>query len=157
MLYRCVTWCLCSCHYDALRRAHYNLLTRCIGWRKHNRTDHPIYYLDTLVKTGSESIEATLRKRRILLVGFVARIADTRLRKCVMFRELVGGAVSTGGQKRECMSCLLDDLRAFDVSRTTSGVSQLKMPKNGTRYSELFIQKQVSNSCVNVFSTYETG
>ena len=97
MLYGCVTWSPRSCHYDALRRAHHNLLTRCIGWRKHNRTDHPISYLDTLVNTGSESIEATLRKRRILFAGFVARMEDTRLPKCVMFGELVGGAVSAGG------------------------------------------------------------
>ena len=35
-------------------------MTRCIGWRKHNRADYTIFYLDTLVKTGSESLEATL-------------------------------------------------------------------------------------------------
>ena len=35
-----------ACHYDTLRRAHHRFLTRCIGWRKHNRADHPIsYYL----------------------------------------------------------------------------------------------------------------
>ena len=101
MLYGCVTWSPRACHYDALRRAHHSFLTRCIGWRKHNRTDHPISYLDTLVKTGSESIEAILRKRRILFAGFVARMEDTRLPKCVMFGELVGGAGSAGGQEKE--------------------------------------------------------
>ena len=64
MLYGCVTWSPRACHYDTLRRAHHRFLTRGIGWRKHNRADHPISYLDTLVKTGSESIEATLRRRR---------------------------------------------------------------------------------------------
>ena len=73
MLYGCVTWSPRACHYDTLRRAHHRFLTRCIGWRKHNRTDHPTSYLDTLVKTGSESIEATSRRRRILFAGFVAR------------------------------------------------------------------------------------
>ena len=115
MLYGCVTWSPRSCHYDALRRAHHNLLTRCIGWRKHSRTHHPISYFDTLVKTGSESIEATLRKRRILFAGFVARMEDTRLPKCVMFGELVGGAVPAGGQEKQWMGCLLDDLRAFGI------------------------------------------
>ena len=67
MLYSCVTWSPRACHYDTLRRAHHRLFTRCIGWRKHNRADHPISYLDALIKTGSESIEATLRRRRILL------------------------------------------------------------------------------------------
>ena len=113
MLYGCVTWSPRSCHYDALHRAHQTPLTRCIGLRNHSRTHHPISYLDTLVKTGSESIDATLRKRRILFAGFVARMEDTRLPKCVMFGELVGGAVSAGGQEKEWMGCLLDDLRAF--------------------------------------------
>ena len=59
MLYDCVTWSPRACHFDTLRRAHHRFLTRCIGWRKHNRADHPISNLDTLLKTGSESIEAT--------------------------------------------------------------------------------------------------
>ena len=69
MLYGCVTWSPRACHYVTLRRAHHRFLTRCIGWRKHNRADHPIFYLDTLVKIGSERIEATLRRRRVLFAG----------------------------------------------------------------------------------------
>ena len=42
MLYGCVTWVPRACHYDTLRRARRRFLTRCIGWRKHNRVDHPI-------------------------------------------------------------------------------------------------------------------
>ena len=99
MLYGCVTWSPRACHYDTLRRAHHSFLARCVG--KHNRADHPISYLDTLIiKTGSESIKATLRRRRILFAGFVARIEDTRLPKCVMFGELVGDAGCTGGQEK---------------------------------------------------------
>ena len=60
-----------------------------------------ISYLDTLVKTGSESIDATLRRRRrILFAGFVARMKDTRLPKCVMFGEMVGGAGCVGARKK---------------------------------------------------------
>ena len=99
MLYGCVTWSPSACHYDTLRRAHHKFLTRCIGWRKRSRADHPISYLDTLVKTGSESIEATLRRRRILFAGFVVRMEDTRLPKCVMFGEMVGGAAVWGARK----------------------------------------------------------
>ena len=47
MLYGCVTWSPRACPYDTLRRVHHRFLTRCIGWRKHNRADHPISYLDT--------------------------------------------------------------------------------------------------------------
>ena len=93
MLYGCVTWSPRACHYDTLRRARHRFLTPCIGRRKHNRADHPISYLDTLIKTGSESIGATLRRRQILFAGFMARMEDTRLPKCVMFGELVGGAM----------------------------------------------------------------
>ena len=116
MLYGCVTWGPRACHYDTLCRAHHRFLTRCIGWRKHNRADHPISFLDTLVKTGSESIEVTLRSRRILFAGFVARMEDTRLPKCVMFGEMVGGAGCVGGQEKESTGCFLDDLRAFGIN-----------------------------------------
>ena len=117
MLYGCVTWSPRACHYDTLRRAHHRFLTRYIGWRKRNRADHPISYLDTLIKTGSESIEATLRRRHILFAGFVARMEDTRLPKCVMFGEIVGGASCGGGQEKEWMGCFLDDLRAFGIRK----------------------------------------
>ena len=91
MLYGCVTWSPRACHYDTLRRAHHSSLTCCIGWRKNNRADHPISCLDTLIKKGSESVEATVRRRRILFVRFVAHMEDTRLPKCVIFGGLVGG------------------------------------------------------------------
>ena len=82
------------------RRAHHRFLIHCLGWRNHSRAGHPISYLDTLVKTGNERIEATLRRRRILFPGFVARMEDARLPKCVMFGEMVGVAVCVGGQEK---------------------------------------------------------
>ena len=65
--------------------------------------------------TGSESIEAILRKSRILFAKSVARMEDTRPPKCVMFGELVGGAVSSRGQEKKWMGCLLDDFRVFGI------------------------------------------
>ena len=116
MLYGCVTWSPRACHFYTLRRAHHRFLTPCIIWQKHNRADHTISYLNTIIKTGSESIEATLRRRRILFAGFVARMEETRLPKCVMFGELVGGAGCVGGQEKEWMECFLDDLRVFGIN-----------------------------------------
>ena len=84
-------------------------LTRCIGWQKHNRADHPISYLATLVNTRSVSIEATLRRRRILFAGFVARMEDTTLPKCVMFGKIVGG------QEKQWMEYFLDNFRDFGI------------------------------------------
>ena len=43
MMYDCVTWSPRACHYDTLRRAHHRFPTGCIGWRKHNRANHPIF------------------------------------------------------------------------------------------------------------------
>ena len=41
---------------------------------------------------------------------------DTRLPKCVMFGEMVGGAGCVGGQEKEWMGCFLDDLRPFGIN-----------------------------------------
>ena len=141
MLYGCVT-----CHYDTLRRAHDRFLTRCIGWRKHNRADHPISYLNTLLKTGSESIEATLRRRRILFAVFVARMEDTRLPKCVMFGEMVGGAGCVGGQGKEWMGCFLDDLRAFGTNAdqwTTAAQDEGEWRSTAEQGAEHFMAKWI--------------
>ena len=133
MLYGCVTWSPRACHYGTLHRTHHRFLTRCIGWRKHNRADHPISYLNKLMKTGSESIEATLRRRRILFAEFVARMEDTRLPKCVMFGEMVGSADYVGVRKKsgQVVSWTTSELSA---STPTSGRLQPRtrgMAQNG--------------------------
>ena len=68
------------------------------------------------MRTGSESIEAITRRKRVLFAAFVGRMEDTRFPKCVMFGELVGGAGCVGGQEKEWMGCFLNDLRAFDIN-----------------------------------------
>ena len=54
-----------------------------------------------------------MRRRRILLTGFVARMEDTRLPKCVMLGELVRNAGCVGDNKKS----------RWDVSWTTSELS----------------------------------
>ena len=135
------------CPYDTLRRAHLTFLTRCIGWRKNDRADRPISYLDTLIKTGSESIEVTLRRRRILFAGFVARIEDTRLPKCVIFGELVGGAGCVGDQKKEWMGCFLDDLSAFGINAnqwTTAAQDEWEWNMTAEQGAERFMAKWIA-------------
>ena len=51
-----------------------------------------------------------------MFAGFVARMQDTRLPKCVMFGELAGEADYVRGQEKGWMGCFLDDLRAFGVN-----------------------------------------
>ena len=94
------------------------------------------------LKTGSESIEATLRRRRILLAGFVARVEDTRLPpKCVMFGEMVGGAGCVGGQEKSGwgVSWTTSELSA---STSTSGRLQPRTRANGAEQgAEHFMAK----------------
>ena len=102
MLCGCVTWSPRTFRYNTLRRVHHSFLTRCIGRQKNTRADHPISYLDALIKTGSESIKAIMRRRRrILFAEFVGRMEDMRLPKCVTFGGLTGGAGCVGGQGEE--------------------------------------------------------
>ena len=52
-----------------------------------------------------------------MFARFVAHVENnTRLPRCVMFGELVGGAGCVGGQKKESTGCFLDDLRAFGIN-----------------------------------------
>ena len=145
MHYGCVTWSPRACHYDTLRRAHHSFLTHCIGWRKNNRTDPPISYLNTLIKTGSESIKAIMRRRRILFTGFVVRMEDTRLPKCVMLRELVGGAGCVGGWETERGWDVSGRSQSFrnqrrpvdDCSLGRGGMSQGSGTRDGTFHGEM--------------------
>ena len=145
MLYGCVTWSPRACHSYTLRRAHHRFLTRCIGWRKHNRADHPISYLDTLIKTGRESIEATLRRRRILFAGFVAHMEDTRLPKCVMFGEMVGGRGLCGGPGKRGDGVFPEQPQSFrhqhrpvdDCSPGRGGMAQNGRTRGGTFHGEM--------------------
>ena len=76
----------------------------------------PAFLSSMVLKTGVGSIEATIRRRQILFAGFVARMEDTRLPKCVMFGVVVGGAGFVGGQKKSWMGCFLNGLRAFGIN-----------------------------------------
>ena len=122
MLYGCVTWSPRACRYNTLH------LTRCIGWRKHNHAYHSISYLDTLIKTGGESIEVVLRRRRTLFARFVARMENTRQLKCVMFVELVGGADWGIKKSGRGVCCTTSELSALTP---TSGRLQLRTRVNG--------------------------
>ena len=90
LLYGRVTWSPNKPDYDRLRQLHHSRLLRCPRWRKRKRDDHTLSYADALGKTASRSIEATVRKLRILFAGFVACMGERRLPRRVMFGELVG-------------------------------------------------------------------
>ena len=98
------------------------------------------------MKTGSESIEATLRRRRILFAEFVARMEDMMLPKCVMFGELVGGAGYVEAQGKGSVGCFLDELRAFGINAdqwTTAAQDERKCRRTAEQGAERFVAKLI--------------
>ena len=73
------------------------------------------YRTPALAKTSSESIEAIVRKRRILFTGLVALMGEERLPQRVMFGELVGGKGYSGGQEKDWLAHLKEDMSVFGM------------------------------------------
>ena len=70
-----------------------------VGGKK-KRDDHTLYCADALVKTGSENIEATMRRRWVMCAGFLARTTGERLPRKVIVGEYGRGYTGyTGGQE----------------------------------------------------------
>ena len=113
LLYGCMTWSPNKPGYDRLRRVHHSMLLQCIGRRKRKRDGHTLSYADALAKAASESIEAKVRQRRILFAGFVARMGEEHLPQRVMFGELVGGEGYSGGQEKDWLVHLKEDMSVF--------------------------------------------
>ena len=61
LLYGCTTWAPRFDHYRLLRRTHYRLLLRVIGYRRERGTHRQVSYAQALKKTGCQSEEATIR------------------------------------------------------------------------------------------------
>ena len=88
LLYGCVTWSPSKADYGRLRKAHHQMLLRCLGRRKRKREDHTLSYANAVLRKDSESVETTVRRRRLLFAGFVAHVGEERLPRRVMFGEI---------------------------------------------------------------------
>ena len=80
------------------------MLLRC-GWRKRRREDHIRSYANVLLRTDSESVQMTVR-RRTMFAGFVARMEEQHLPRRVMLGEMLGGKGYPGGQEWDWMKDL---------------------------------------------------
>ena len=72
---------------------------------------------------------------------------DTRLPKCVMFGELVGGAGCVGSQEKEWMECFLDYLRAFGINAdqwTTAAQDKGEWRRTTEQGAEHFVAKWIA-------------
>ena len=79
MFYGCVTWTLSPGDFDKLREAHRGMLLRCLNAYTSTRAApdyHMLSYLEVLLRTDCECIEATVVKRILHYAGRVARIAS---------------------------------------------------------------------------------
>ena len=82
-----------------------------------------------------------------MLAGFVARMEDTRLPKCVMFGESVWGAGCVGSQGKKGMGCFPDDLRAFSINAdqwTTAVQDEGEWRKTAEQGVEHFMAKLIA-------------
>jgi hypothetical protein len=115
LLYGCANWSLKKEHFDLFRQLHHKLLMRLIGFKKFHRTDRTLSYHCALEITDCESVETTIRRRRLLWAGAIARMPDDRLPKQILFGELNGGERLRGGQETKWRRCVMDDLRSFNI------------------------------------------
>ena len=72
---------------------------------------------------------------------------DTRLPKCAMFGEMVGGAGCLGDQEKEWMGCFLDDLRAFGINAnqcTTAPQDKGEWRRTAEQGTEHFMAKWIA-------------
>ena len=115
MLYGCATWTMRSQDFSSLRTAHHKLLLRIIGFRRKDCIRYkPLSYREVLERTGSERIEATIRKRQLGFAGDLVRQGDSRLSKRVMFGRLAMQGPKRGGRPATSwVDCLQKNLEAF--------------------------------------------
>ena len=134
LLYGCMTWAPRNAHYRQLRTTHHKLLLRVIGYHRVHGTYRKMSYAKALKKTGSQSVEATIRQRRLLFAGALARQDDKRLPKRLLFAERLEGGQDPGpGQPAQhWQKSLRDDFKAFGAlhgstpsDRRTFGVDRL--------------------------------
>ena len=116
LIYGCMTWAPRRDHYRLLR-THHRLLLRAIGYRRERGTYRQLSYAQALKKTGCQSVEATIRQRRLLFAGAMARQPAERLPKRLMDGKLVGGEdPGKGRPEQNWMDCLKDDFQAFGAT-----------------------------------------
>ena len=116
-LYGCSTWTLRQEHYAKLRTVHHRVLLHIIG-AKRKRPDHRMTsYNRALEIAGCESIDTTLRTRRLLWTETLLQMSGRRLLKRIVFGNLEG-AVRRGrdGKEKEWTYCVQSDIRAFGIT-----------------------------------------
>ena len=118
MPYGCVTWTLSPGDFDKLREAHRGILLRCLNTYTSTRAApdyHMLSYLQVLLRTDCECIEATVMKRILHYADRVARMHDDRLPNIVMRGETVGGNRKRGQPAKRLEHRVTEYCTAFGI------------------------------------------
>ena len=116
-LYGCSTWSLRQKHYSKLRTIHHRVLLRIIGAQRKRQDHRMTSYNRTLEITRCESVESTLRMRRLVWAWTLIRKSDGRLPKRIMFGNREGAVRrGRGGKEKEWTDCAQSDIRAFGIT-----------------------------------------
>ena len=114
---------------------------------------HILSYKDALHRTQCESIETTVRTRRLLWAGALLRMGDHRLPKRVMSGELENaGKRGPVGKEKEWTDCVADDLRLFGVTgdwRTAAldpGAWYKTVQEGGCRFMAAWVREEENAS-----------
>ena len=100
LLYGCATWTPLKGHYTKLRTTHHRMLLPILGASCKSPNKNILSCKDALQRTECESIETTVRTRRLLQAGALLRMGDDMLPKSVMSGELEN-AGNVGRGKKE--------------------------------------------------------
>ena len=116
-LYGCSTWTRRQENYAKLRTVYHLVLLRIIGAQRKRPDFRIISYNRALEITRCESIEITLRTRRLLWAGTLIQMSGRRLPKRITFGNLEGAVrIRRGGEEKEWTDCVQSDIRAFDIT-----------------------------------------
>ena len=94
LLYECATCAPLKVHYNKLSTAHHSMLLRILGTWCKSPNNRILSYMDALQRTGCESIEATVRTRRLLWAEALLRMGDRRLPE-----RIISGELKNAGQR----------------------------------------------------------
>ena len=119
LLYGCMTRPPRRDHYRLLQTTHHRLLLRVIGYQRKRGAHRQMSYAQALKRVGCQSVEATVRQRRLLFSGGMAAVRQPvgRLPKQLMFGELAGGEnPGRGSPEQNWLTYLKDELKVFGAT-----------------------------------------
>ena len=115
LLYGCETWTVYQRHAKKLNHFHTTCLRRILGIKWQEK----IPDTEVLDRAGLPSIHTILMQSQLRWARHVARMAEHRLPKKLMFGELLEGKRSQGRQKKRFKDTMKVSLKAFGIEHTS--------------------------------------